>query len=368
MTHTKARRILVNAINDNAQPRGPDIYLLSLLEQMTSLGSDREFVLCHAPWQAAVRDRPFGPNVRRLQLDPPRSPLARAAWHATRFAGLADRERADVVFLPNIFVVPTLRTPCAMTVHDLAHFRFPEKFGAIKGRVQRAQIRLAMRRPEALIAVSEFTKAEMVRILGLAPARITVVHEGGPAPAQRPAADNAPFLLYVGKVEHSKNVEALVRAFLASPMLATQGVRLVIAGSIGNAEESVSQSISAAPAGRIERLGFVAPEELTRLYQTCTAFVFPSLVEGFGLVLLEAMANGAPVIAMRATAVPEVVGNAGLLVDPTEPDGLQKAIETLIADPSLQRALAARGYRRLDDFSWRRAAEETLAILDGCVR
>lgn len=369
MTRKAARRILVNAISGNAQPRGPDNYLSSLLAELACQDPCRELIICHAPWQKAVASWSFGQNARLLPLDPPRDPIARVAWHAMRFPGIADRQRADVVFLPNIFVMPTLRTPCAMTVHDLAHFRFPEKFGALKGHMQRVQIRLAMRRPDALIAVSEYTKCEMVRLLGVAPDRVSVVPEGGPAPTERDASPpSPPMLLYVGKVERSKNVEGLVSAFLTSDRLAELGARLLIAGSIGNAEEDVRRLIEASPRGRIERLGFVEPDELRRLYRTCTAFVFPSLVEGFGLVLLEAMAHGAPVIAMRATAVPEVVGDAGLLVEPGDGVGLMQAMEQVVCDPKLQNDLRAKGYRRVGEFSWRRAAAETLAILDRCAR
>jgi glycosyltransferase involved in cell wall biosynthesis len=362
-------RVLVDGINDNAELRGPDRYILSLLAELADLAPASEFLLCHAPWQEAVRAASLADNVRRIELDSPRGRLKRAVWHATAFKGWADRQGFDMVFLPNIVLMPTLRTPCVMTVHDVAHFSRPEKFGYIKGRVQRVQVYWATRHPARLIAVSHSTRADMIGRLGTAPSRISVIEEGSPKPVERTGvAVDPPLLLYVGRVEKSKGVEGLVESFNASEVLARARARLVIAGSTGNAEQQLRRVLAASPPGRVERLGFVSEERLKELYTTCTAFVFPSRAEGFGLVLLEAMAHGAPVIAMRATAVPEVVGDAGILVDPADPDGLRLAMERIVTDPTLRATLAKRGYRRLEQFSWRRAAEQTLLLFQEALR
>jgi glycosyltransferase involved in cell wall biosynthesis len=368
-TRRDVRHVIVNAINDNADIRGPDRYLLSLLPEMAKLAPDCTFELCHAPWQAGIAAARMPSNVRSTVLAPPRHPIVRAAWQAAVFPRWADASGANAIFLPNLIYTPRMRTPCVMTVHDLAHFRFPEKFGTVKGRVQRLQIRLAVRRPDRLIAVSEFTRKDLARFTGADDSRVTEIWEGGPEPIYRHGGPaDAPFLLYVGRTERSKNVEGLIDAFAGSEVLRAANVRLLIAGTPGNAEALIRERIAAGESDRIRRLGFVSEDELRNLYLTATAFVFPSLVEGFGLVLLEAMAYGAPIVAMRATAVPDVVGDAGLLVDPEEKNGLRSAMERIMLEPGLRDALSRRGYSRLGKFSWTVAARQTWALIEEVAR
>jgi glycosyltransferase involved in cell wall biosynthesis len=359
----KPARIVINAINDNAELRGPDRYLISLLEQMAAQRPGTEFALACAPWQTAMLEAPFGPNVAKVTLPPPRNPWIRVLWQAFAFPRWADRQRADVIFQPNIILTIGMRTPCVMTVHDLAHFRFPEKFGALKGRLQRIQIRLALGAADRKIAVSHYTLNDMARFCPGSERGSSVVDEGGPAPAARAAASHKPpYFLYVGRIEKSKNVERLIEEFAASQILKDKGTVLRLAGSPGNAEADVQGMISRMGGGRVERLGFVSDEELERLYLGAKAFVFPSLVEGFGLVLLEAMARGAPVIAMDTSVIPEVTGDAALLVKPEDAGGIGRAMERLAEDDQLCAALSVKGYERLKKFSWARAADETFKV------
>jgi glycosyltransferase involved in cell wall biosynthesis len=245
-----------------------------------------------------------------------------------------------------------------MTVHDLAHFRFPEKFGPMRGRLQRTLIRAAFWKVDQAIAVSEFTRGDMRLFTTYPGSRTTVIHEGGPSP--RPRRDNDsvgnPFFLYVGVIERSKNIEQLIVEFCESERLQQQGYELVIVGRAGNAMSIVERLIAERGNGRVKLAGFVTEERLQELYSTCKAMVFPSLVEGFGLVLLEAMAHGARVVAMNTSAIPEVVGDAGILVEPGIPGGIRQAMERLADDAELGKELEKRGYERLRCFSWLEAA------------
>ena len=355
-------RILIDAINDNAEPRGPDRYLERLLTQMRAHGPQHRYVVVYASWQRLFREMAPAADLQPVELAPPRRPLARALWHAGRFPAIARELEPDVVFLPNIIWTPGL-VPTVMTVHDLAHFRFPEKFGRIKGRLQRPLIRRAIRSANKLISVSEATTADIRRFAPAGTGMITQIPEGGPEAIMREGSEQGGrFFLYVGKLERTKNVEALIRAFLSSDALAEEGWQVVIAGPDGNAADEI-RALAAASCGRVRLAGFVGEDELRRLYLDAGVFVFPSRIEGFGLVLLEAMAHGAPVIGMNASAIPEVVGDAGLLVDVDKPDGLVCAMERLAADPALRQRLREAGYRRLEQFSWRAAAESTLSLL-----
>jgi len=216
-----------------------------------------------------------------------------------------------------------------------------------------------------VISVSTFTSGDIRRFVGYPDSCIHQISEGGPDPKPpRPAKQDPPYFLYVGQLERSKNVEALIAAFCNSGVLAEKGVELMIAGNPGNAATDIRQLVKRSGSRRIKLLGYVDEETLGELYACCLGFVFPSLVEGFGLVLLEAMAHGAPVIAMRTGVVPDVVGDAGLLVDTDRGDGLQFAMEKLLGDPECREGLRDRGYQRLARFSWARAARESLEVFE----
>lgn len=358
--------ILIDAINDNAEMRGPDRYLIGLLDGLAEIDRTTRYTVCHAPWQKPFQSLSLPANFNTVCLHPPRHRIPRVAWHAVEFPRWVRQVKPDVAHLPNIIFAPLLGCPVVMTVHDLAHFRFPEKFGPLRGRLQRGLIRAALRGADRAIAVSAFTRDDMRAFTSYPSARTTVIHEGGPAPRHRlaPAPDAERFFLYVGVIERSKNIEQLVGEFCDSEQLRKEGYELRIVGRPGNAMSRVERLVSARSDGRVKLMGFVSQDSLDELYRDCSAMVFPSLVEGFGLVLLEAMAQGAPLIAMNTSAIPEVVGDAGLLVDPADAGGIRRAMERLASDPSYCRELEQRGYRRLGEFSWVEAARQTRLLYD----
>lgn len=358
---TGAFHVLVNAINDNAVPRGPDRYLLELIPRMLAADPGLRLTVLHAPWQSAFADLPLEPRVKTRCLRAPRLPAFRLLWQACVFPRLANRLEAEVVFLPNLVWVSGLRVPSVVTAHDLLHFRHPEKFGRIKAVLLRRVIRWAISAADRVIAVSEFTAQDALRFGGADPARLVTILEGGPE--AEPRGDGPPerIFLFVGKMERSKGLEELIAAFRQSEPLARAGYRLLLVGPDGNATEDVARAIDGAE-GQVECRGFVSGEELRLLYRTCRGFTFPSVAEGFGLVVLEAMARGAPVIAARATSLPEVVGEGGLLVPPGSAAALRDAMERLAFDDALFASLQSAGYDRLAAFSWERAGAETAAL------
>jgi glycosyltransferase involved in cell wall biosynthesis len=358
--------VLINAINDNATVRGPDRYLLGLLSGLAEIDRRTRYTITYAPWQEAFRAPDLPSNFSTVCLNPPRHRIPRVAWHACVFPFQVRRLQPDIVHQPNIIFAPALGRPVIMTVHDLAHFRFPEKFGLMRGWTQRALIRAAFWNVDRAIAVSEFTRGDMDRFTTYPNARTTVVHEGGPSPRPRrdPAASDKPFFLYVGVIERSKNIEQLIVEFCESEKLRQQDYELMIVGRAGNAMARVARLVAERGEGRVKLTGFVSEDRLEELYGTCQAMVFPSLVEGFGLVLLEAMAHGARIIAMNTSAIPEVVGDAGILVEPNVGGDLRRAMERLADDAELGKALEKRGYEQLARFSWIEAAKQTRALYE----
>ncbi|MFC2968278.1 glycosyltransferase family 4 protein [Acidimangrovimonas pyrenivorans] len=353
--------VLVNGINDNARPRGPDRYLMELLPRLLAADPGLEVTLAHAPWQRGLSETAFGPRVRLECLDPPRAPSRRLLWQATGFVDYANRLGADLTFLPNLIWAPRLRGPSVLVAHDMLHFRAPEKFGHLKAAALRRVIRRAVARSDRVIAVSAFTAADVVRFGGADPGRVVTITEGGPGRERRAGAMPDRTFLFVGKLERTKGIVDLIHAFRDSALLARQNYRLLIVGPEGNATRDVEAALRGADA-RIELRGFVSEEELRDAFLRCRGFVFPSVAEGFGLVVLEAMARGAPVIAARATSLPEVVGEAGLLVPPGDRVALREALEALAGDDALFARLQRAGYDRLARYSWDSAGARTAAL------
>ncbi|MGZ4825338.1 MAG: glycosyltransferase family 4 protein [Terriglobales bacterium] len=224
------------------------------------------------------------------------------------------------------------------------------------------QARQAADRSDAIIAVSQFTALQVEQLLGVEPARIHVVPHGVRISAQQSATQRENLILFVGVIQRRKNVARLVKAFERLP----SGWRLGLAGATegyGALEElrAVEESPRRAD---IDLLGHLSIEQLTGLYARARIFAFPSLDEGFGMPILEAMAHGIPVITSRSSAMPEVAGDAALLVDPWNVDELSNGLVRLAGDPALREDLIARGRARALQFTWDSAVAQTWAVYE----
>jgi glycosyltransferase involved in cell wall biosynthesis len=224
-----------------------------------------------------------------------------------------------------------------------------------------AQAREAARRADLIIAVSHFTAGQVSGLLGFDPARVRVVPHGvRPRPAVGALEPSVvPLVLSVGAIQRRKNTQRLVEAFeraLPAPW------RLVLAGGAGYGATEIFARIAASPAReRIEVTGYVSDEELERLYRSATLFAFPSLDEGFGMPVLDAMARGVPVLTARSSACAEVAADAALLVDPAESGAIAEGLRSLAGDGELREHYRRLGLERAKQFSWERAAIATWA-------
>jgi alpha-1,3-rhamnosyl/mannosyltransferase len=285
----------------------------------------------------------------------------------------ARRDRADLYHAPHYVCPPFLPCPAVVTVHDLIHLRFPPRHRhPVAPLYARLMLRLAVRRGRRLITVSESTRRDLVARLRARPERIRVIPNGVGAPFEPGAAPEhpdaalaalgvePPYFLFVGNPLPHKNLAGLLDAFAALPPALG---RLVLAGIPPAARGHVDGLCAARSlGGRVRVLAPVPAPTLARLYQGARALVCPSLWEGFGLAALEAMACGAPVLAADRGGLPEVVRDAGLLVDPTDVDALREGMYTLAVQESLRAALRVRGLARAQAFSWRHVAEATVAV------
>lgn len=223
-----------------------------------------------------------------------------------------------------------------------------------------AQARTAAERSDLIIAVSSFTATQVEQLLKVEPARIRVVPHG--ARTVTPGGDAAnreQMILFVGAIQRRKNVMRLVEAFESI----APGWKLILAGSAGFGAEAILQRIEqSSRKDDIQVLGYVADPILETLYRRASIFAFPSLDEGFGMPVLDAMAYGVPVLTSNVSAMPEVAGDAALLVRPTDLDSIANGLSTLISDGSLRADLTQRGLKRCREFSWEKTVEGTWRV------
>jgi len=298
-------------------------------------------------------ERDNGLELRRYHFGARGRPakIARdVGWYLAALPILARRDGVDVLHCPTFRAPLRSPLPLVVTVHDLAVLRHPEAFNRWARNYGRLTLPQVARSAAAVIAVSEFTKGEVVELLGVAPERVHVVRHGVASPfePEGPAADGD-YVLAVSTLEPRKNLARLLDGFSRA---ALDGTELRIAGAKGWGDVRVE-------AERVRWLGEVEDEELARLYRGARCLAYVSLYEGFGLPILEAMACGAPVVTTAWGACAEVAGDAAVLVDALDPDaiaaGLAEALER-------HEELAARGLERARAFSWERAASETAAV------
>jgi glycosyltransferase involved in cell wall biosynthesis len=259
-------------------------------------------------------------------------------------------------------------TPVVLKGAHRADFRF--KFGK--------EVSHAARRADKIIAISQSTKKDLINLLGAKPEKISVVYPGYDDDIFKPSPDPhkietalrkygiiRSYIIYVGILEPKKNILRLVEAFASLKREGKIVHKLVIAGKRAWGDETVFQAVRRnGLEGEVIFTGYVPQEELPLLMSGADVFVFPSLHEGFGIPPLEAMACGTPVIASNASSLPEVVGDAGILVDPYNVDEIAEAIYKVVSDGKLREQMRRKGLERAKLFSWKKAAQQTLQILE----
>lgn len=276
----------------------------------------------------------------------------------------------DLFFAPNFFVPRRHLAAAARhvaTVHDLAFLRFPETLQAETLDNLRRFLPRAVVAADALVAVSQATAEDLATLVGVTPRRIHVIHEGVDPVflgASRPPRVTLPrrYLLFVSTLEPRKNIVGLLAGFAAAAASGYDG-DLVLVGRWGWKTEAAQAELAASPVRhRIHHLDYLEREELVAVLRGAEAVVFPSLLEGFGLPVVEAMAAGVPVITSNVSSLPEVGGEAVLYVDPRHPAELAAAICRLAADGELRQRLVEAGRRRAERFRWEEAARATAGV------
>jgi glycosyltransferase involved in cell wall biosynthesis len=368
-----------------AERTGTERYSYELIAALARVDRWRRYTLYTNGLPAALP--PLGPNFALRSI-----PLPRLWTHARLGPALA-AARPDLLFVPS-HVVPLAHPASVVTIHDLGYLAFPEAHTARRRLELNLTTRWSLRAARRVIAISQATKDDLLRHYGADPGRVAVVHHGlsqGFGPVEDPAAIvaararhglGAPYLLYVGTLQPRKNLERLIEAFALAlqdegPKTKEEGsdsgssfdlrlssLTLAIAGRKGWLSDAIERRArELGIAERVRFLGYLPDADLPALLSGATAFVFPSLYEGFGMPVLEAMACGAPVLTANSSSLPEVAGDAALLVDPRDTHAIAAAIVRLVHDRALRADLRARGLARAATFTWERCANETIHVL-----
>lgn len=351
---------------------GTEQYSVFLLRALMAMETPHQWLL-YAPGPPPDDLLPLPPRWEWRTIPFPR------LWTHLRLSWEMARHRPNVLFVP-AHVVPVIHPRATVvTIHDLGYRRFPEAHTASASRYLDWSTRWSVRAARRVIAVSGATRDDLVTMLSVPDRKITVVHHGVRPVVNRPSDDVVhatldrlaiprPYVLFLGTVQPRKNLQRLICAFR---QVVDAGLphTLVIAGRMGWLAEPIRAAVAACGlTARVHFTGYVADGDLPALYTGADVFAFPSLAEGFGMPALEALSYGVPVVTSDTTSLPEIVGDAGLLVDPEDEAALGAALVRALADDTLRARLALAGPERAARFSWERCARETLAVLEGAAR
>jgi len=307
-------------------------------------------------------------------------------WHRARLPIPVETAigRVDLFHEPDFVLPPTLpRTPTVLTVHDLTFVRDPESaFPRLRRYLNRVVPR-SVARATHVLADSAATKNDLVELFHTSPDKITVLYGGVDArfaPVRDPERLTAvrtkynigldPFVLGIGTVQPRKNFRRLVQAFFHLPPPAfASGLKLVIAGGKGWLYDDIFAEVKRLGLeGCVLFPGFVDDDDLPALYSAADVLAFPSIYEGFGLPILEAMACGTPVVTSATSSLPELAGDAALLVEPTDVDAIAAALHRLLQEADLRHRLVAAGFDQARKFTWEKAATQLLGIYNSFAR
>jgi glycosyltransferase involved in cell wall biosynthesis len=286
---------------------------------------------------------------------------SRIAWSSTRLSAHVREIAPDVFFGPHYTLPSRLVCPSVVTFHDPTFFTLPKLHERKKVAYFRRAARAGIKRATRAIAVSEYTRAGAIAKAGARPDRVDVVPEGVDldrfVPSGGPDASD-PYILFLATLEPRKDLPTLIAAYERLDA----DVRLLIAGQDGWKMRAITDALARATRAGISRLGYVSDDAKVELYQHASVFVYPSIAEGFGLPVLEAMACGTPVVTTTGSAPEEIAADGALLVEPGDVEGLRHAISRVLKERSLQQALRSKGRERAERYTWDAAARATADV------
>jgi glycosyltransferase involved in cell wall biosynthesis len=350
---------------------GIGTYVRNVLRHLARIDQDTDYVLLCRQEDCGITAE-LGPNFRAV-------PETSAAYSIREQMAVPldlRREKADLFHAPH-YVLPPL-TPCrsVVTIHDCIHLQFPQYLPHRLGYAYaRSALWIAAHRSARVLTVSEASKRDILSHFSIPAAKIDVIYNAIDERYGQPPSDedmsrvreryqlNDPYVLYAGNIKPHKNLERLIEAFHLLRRGGLDQVKLLIIGDEISKYATLRRAVHRYKLHQHVRFfGFVPDKTLAVLYRLAGVFVFPSLYEGFGLPPLEAMASGTPVITSNVSSLPEVVGDAAMLIDPYDPTAIAQAMRRVLTEPALRDDLRGRGLARVKEFSWDRSVRRIREI------
>jgi len=368
-------RVAIDATSVPARPAGAGVYAIELTRALAGRGPGRDgyAVFTRGAW---CDDAAAGRKDWRIERVHASSREARLAWEQLRLPGRLKALGIDVLHSTHhTLPMRPMRAKRVVTMHDLTFMRIPERYPAARRLYMQATTRAAARVADAIIVPSQAVRDDVARLLSADPARLHVVYEAAGAMYAPVASEEAlgvarsygiapPYLLSIGSLEPGKNRARMIRALRELRDRGADATMVIVGQQAWEYDEEFRLIERLGMVDRVRYLGYVKQDDLPALYSAATALVFPSLYEGFGLPVLEAMACGTPVLTSNVSATAEVSGGAAVLVDPLSEGAIRDGMERLLTDARLRGELRERGFERARGFSWQRAADETHAVYE----
>ena len=368
-------RIGIDARPIQGRFTGDSTYWRGLIAGLARLDSGDEFLL-YLDADLPEPKLPASESLRPRVLHA----LNWRVWSAWSFPRALRKDAVQVAHV-QYTIPPRMPCPVITSVHDVSFKRHPEFF-ALKDRlILDIGVKRSAKQAAGILAISEFTRTEILELYRIQPEKVTVVYPGVDeqfAPMARDAACEvvsrrygmrSPFVLTVGVIQPRKNLHRLLEGFAKLKGIHRSDHKLVIVGKYGWKEANLERRIEELGlAGEVILTGYVPYEDLPAFYNAAEVFVYPSVYEGFGLPPLEAMACGTPVITGDRSSLPEVVGDAGIMVDPYDPGAFADAMAEVLSSEPLRAQMSARGLEQAKKFSWDKMAREMLAIYRAAAR
>ena len=347
---------------------GIGVYLKHLLEALQTVDdANHYYLISNGPILLNLHNPKWSKIQGRLKKK-----LLSTLWMQSWAPVIAGQHNLDIFWSPrhHLPILLPSRLKTVLTIHDITHRLFPETMALPNLLVEKLLMHLSLRRADCVIAVSETTRKGLVDNYAINPAKITTVLPGKPhlptaglhRDTKRPELP-ARFFLFVGTLDPRKNLVRVLKAF-EQIKPDNHNIYLVIVGEGGWKINAFKQFLrSYKKKDRVMLAGYVSRASLKFFYEKAICLLFPSLYEGFGFPILEAMSCGTPVITSETSSMPEVAAEAAILVNPNDISAIAAAMSEILTNSEMRRVLVARGYQRAADFSWRKCAQETLRTL-----
>jgi glycosyltransferase involved in cell wall biosynthesis len=354
---------------------GAGVYTYQLVRALAEVSAPRVLFIFARP---GLFDDVASEHVRVIAVESA-SPATRLAWEQLHLPFLLRRLRIDVLHSPHHHTPAAVRgTARVVTLHDVTFLLLPNRYPPLRRYYMQSLTWLSSRIADAIITPSDTVARDVTKALRAPDDRVVSIHEA-PGPQYRPVGTDAQremrrkhqlpdrYVLSVGSLEPGKNRGRLIRAYSDATGTGNDCPLIIVGQPAWQYEADYHLVRQLHLDQRVRFLGYVPDDDLPAMYSAATAFAYPSLYEGFGLPVLEAMACGTPVLTSNTSATAEVAGDAALLVDPWNEHAIQASLSRLLTDDALQDELRQRGFKRAAQFSWDRTARETLAIYEAAV-